>query len=477
MTTNTLDPNRFTRRRAPKLGSDPVSRKCECKQGWVILFYKYLDPAQTTVTPDQLYEEAVWQETQGTTLGLSGKVRVAQEGLNITVAGTEAAVLAYIDAISRRSWLQDEQLTDASGASSSQLPRPPFANAVAQRRYLFFKPSPGCVHVFDRLSIKIVREICPLGYPDVIVKNTKQLQAPTQAISVGKLAPDAFHAQLQSALEASIPSPGQLTNAPAEQVDSFDHITPDQSVVLLDARNYYESRIGHFQSAICPPIRKFSSLPEYLQRHRDKLRGKTVLTYCTGGIRCEKLSSFIRDKLYADDDMPGETGIKQVWMLEGGIHNYMEWIKRPDLLYSASAQTDQLLAALSLSQQSLFVGRNYVFDARQSLALPPNDSQSNVVAACSRCGSPDDRYLKCAGLGCHLLIICCDACRTLAQSANAPTPFITAHTTENQTIFCCDTCATHHQTCQSQGPAKRPLCHCEQARRQRLGLGYDAPVQ
>ncbi|KAJ1980266.1 hypothetical protein H4R34_002524 [Dimargaris verticillata] len=392
MTINIPDSNRFTRRRAQKLGSDPVSRECECNQGWVILFYKYLDPAQTTVTPDEVYQEAVWQETQGTALGLSGKVRVAQEGLNVTVAGTEAAILAYIDAISRRPWLQDEHLADDNDSvNSSQLPQPPFANAVVQRRYLFFKPSPGCVHVFDGLSIKIVHEICPLGYPDVTVKNTSwpqppvdgNSQVPTHAIPVGKLAPDAFHIQLKSALEISRPTLGQFTNAPAGQVDSLDHITPDQSVVLLDARNYYESRIGHFQSAICPPIRKFSSLPEYLQRHRDKLRGKTVLTYCTGGIRCEKLSSYIRDKLYADDAMPHETGIKQVWMLEGGIHNYMEWIKHSDLLSPAVSRADPPLLALSPDPKSFFIGRNYVFDARQSLALPASCAQANPRPALS----------------------------------------------------------------------------------------------
>lgn len=120
----------------------------------------------------------------------------------------------------------------------------------ASARHAFFKPSVGCRHVFADLSVKLVDEICPLGRPDQV-----NLEKVISTEKDGKkLKPEVFHEMLKS----------------------------EEDVVVLDARNYYESRIGAFRGAVRPAIRKFSKFPDYIDRNREALEGKTILTYCTG---------------------------------------------------------------------------------------------------------------------------------------------------------------------------------------------------
>ncbi|KAJ3090225.1 hypothetical protein HK102_004357, partial [Quaeritorhiza haematococci] len=165
---------------------------------------------------------------------------------------------------------------------------------------------------------------------------------------------------------------------------------------------------------ICPPIRKFSALPSYARRNRQLFEGKeAVLTYCTGGIRCEKASTWLSR----------EFGVK-VLMLDGGIHNYLEWVKgqgneketgnveeedenlgarseetRIDLLEAQGEDGDK--TEKPTKTKSLFHGKNYVFDAR--LALGVNDTAAGeeetqddgeIVSRCQFCRKGSERYVK-----------------------------------------------------------------------------------
>lgn len=91
------------------------------------------------------------------------------------------------------------------------------------------------------------------------------------------------------------------------------HDDDGRPVVMLDTRNAFEVDVGSFEGAIDWRIDKFSDFPQALLAHRDELQGKTVVSFCTGGIRCEKAAIFMR-----------ESGLAQVFQLEGGILKYFE---------------------------------------------------------------------------------------------------------------------------------------------------------
>lgn len=299
---------------------------------------------------------------------MSGKVRIASEGINATLAGSNEDIDAYIN------WITQSQ--PFNDLTSLQLSEPLHLSLVNSPRYQFFKPSTGCAHVFNELSIKLVDEICPLGQTSV---QLTKLQDTNHAH--GKLSPEQFH----------------------------ERLSKNSSTVLLDTRNYYESKIGHFDGAIQPAIRKFSQFPQYIERNKDAMRGKTILTYCTGGIRCEKATAYMRQAL------PDET----IFMLDGGIHNYIEWWKHAD----------------KKGEDPLWHGKNYVFDARQSLAL--ND---RIVSKCQGCGVAWDQYSKCCSSGCHLLVLFCTNC-------------------VSDDVYCCTDC--------QRGELPNGLCACEQERRKK----------
>jgi predicted sulfurtransferase len=300
---------------------------------------------------------------------MSGKVRIAPEGINATLAGSNDDIDAYLNWIT-----QTEPFADLTSLESGE---PLLLTSTDSPRYQFFKPSTGCPHVFNELSIKLVDEICPLGQTSV---QLTKLQEANHAH--GKLSPEQFH----------------------------ETLSKNKDIVLLDTRNYYESKIGHFDGAIQPAIRKFSQFPEYIERNKDAMRGKTILTYCTGGIRCEKATAYMRQAL------PDET----IFMLDGGIHNYMEWWK-----HSSDKN----------GQDPLWQGKNYVFDARQSLAL-----DDRVVSRCQACGVAWDQYSKCASIGCHLLVLFCANCTF-------------------DRVYCCTDC--------QRGEQSNGLCACEQERRKK----------
>ncbi|KAI8646235.1 Rhodanese-like domain-containing protein [Parasitella parasitica] len=356
-------------RRGKKGSSDPIATECQCQpeNSKVILFYKYTlvkDPVKFAL------------DHQHYCANMTGKIRIASEGINATLAGSNQDIDRYLD------WLTLSQPFNNAEDSLKHSESLRLDN-TSTVRYKFFKPSQGCSHVFSELSIKLVDEICPLGQTTVVLE---KLQKPDH--DHGKLSPSDFHNIL----------------AKRHQDD----------YILLDTRNYYESKIGHFEGAIQPPIRKFSQFPSYVERNKDSLRGKTILTYCTGGIRCEKATAFMRQALPDED----------IFMLDGGIHNYLEWWKSKG---DEKGQEDN----------PIWQGKNYVFDARQALAL----DDKSVVSQCQRCNQLWDKYKKCASTGCHLLILYCDACCA-----------------SNQPVFCCTDCQSGQQN---------GLCACEKERRSR----------
>ncbi|KAI8825837.1 uncharacterized protein EV422DRAFT_503203 [Fimicolochytrium jonesii] len=382
----------YTSRRAPKGQSDSITLRCTCppSSGLVLLFYRYTHIR----SPTRLAEE--FEHLCGA-LDMTGKIRVSAEGINITVAGKTNDVERFIGTVSEWDVLARCGVDKGEDGETEE---------VESRRRMFFKPSEGCEHVFDGLSVKVVDEVCPFGVKGwspkgLIVEDTKHgahedADGPTPpATSSGaeSLRPSAFHSLLQHAL------------------------ANPETHLILDTRNHYETALGHFPTAHLPPIRKFSSLPEYITTNSETLfpRGRekqTVLTYCTGGVRCEKAARWIWENV---------EGVDKVVMLEGGIHNYLEWIKeaeRSGTQTNASADSslplnskDESKTASTVSTDSkptsLFLGHNYVFDARQSLGL----DAATPITHCKYCDTATASLGKCVRPGCHLLVTVCEHCQ------------------------------------------------------------------
>ncbi|MDY0395318.1 rhodanese-related sulfurtransferase [Virgibacillus halophilus] len=146
----------------------------------------------------------------------------------------------------------------------------------------------------------------------------------------------------------------------------------EEDAVILDTRNDYEYELGHFRGAINPDIASFRDLPEWIKEHKDELKGKKVLTYCTGGIRCEKFTGWLMDE-----------GIEDVNQLHGGIVTYG---KDPEV------------------QGELWDGQCYVFDER--LSVPINRKEHVVVGVDYFDGKPCERYVNCANPDCNRQMLC-----------------------------------------------------------------------
>ncbi len=156
---------------------------------------------------------------------------------------------------------------------------------------------------------------------------------------------------------------------------SFNSLTDKEDTLVVDMRNHYESEIGHFENAITPDVDTFrEQLPLVVDMlHEDK--DKTVVMYCTGGIRCEKASAWLK-----------HNGFKNVYQLNGGIIEYARQVEQQGL-------------------KNKFRGKNFVFDRRLGEKIT-----HEVIAQCHQCGEPADTHTNCKNEGCHLLFIQCNKC-------------------------------------------------------------------
>ncbi len=162
--------------------------------------------------------------------------------------------------------------------------------------------------------------------------------------------------------------------------EAFNALTDDPETIVVDMRNHYESEVGHFQGAILPPVDTFrEELPYVAELLADK-KDRNIVMYCTGGIRCEKASAYLK-----------HLGFKKVFQLEGGIIEYTRQVRAKNL-------------------PNKFVGKNFVFDERLGERI-----SSEVIAHCHQCGAPCDTHTNCANNYCHLLFIQCNKCREKYQ--------------------------------------------------------------
>lgn len=238
-------------------------------------------------------------------LNLKGRIYIAQEGINGILAGEPDKIGEYKNYLSRLKGFEDTEF------KSHQDTRIPFWN----------------------LKIKIRPEIVALKTS--LKFNTKK--------ETGKyLTPQEWKKMLS---------------------------LKERDYLLLDVRNSYETKIGHFEGAILPDLENFYDFPKWLDKQNfDK--GKKVLMYCTGGIRCEKFSAFMKQK-----------GFKDIYQLKGGILHY--------------AQQEE---------GKYFKGKCFVFDDRLKVNI--NENQNEPISKCEISGIPCDSYINCANMRCNKLFIC-----------------------------------------------------------------------
>jgi UPF0176 protein len=155
-----------------------------------------------------------------------------------------------------------------------------------------------------------------------------------------------------------------------------------EDVIVVDGRNDYEYEIGHFRNAIRPDVQSFREFPQWIRDNREGFKDKKIITYCTGGIRCEKLTGLFINE-----------GFEDVNQLEGGIITYGQ---DPEV------------------KGRLWDGKCYVFDNRISIRIN-RTNEDVIVSHCRHCQKPSDRYINCYNDDCHLQHICCEACEQVSK--------------------------------------------------------------
>ena len=172
--------------------------------------------------------------------------------------------------------------------------------------------------------------------------------------------------------------PAEFTGEEITPVDFKQLLDDGKEVLVLDTRNDYECRIGTFENAMELDIKSFRDFPRAISELSDEYKDTPVVMFCTGGIRCEKASTFLKHK-----------GFKNVYQLNGGIIEYTRQVKEKGLT-------------------SKFIGKNFVFDHRKSESI-----SSDVISNCHQCGEKWDNHVNCANEACHLLFIQCKKCASL----------------------------------------------------------------
>ena len=215
--------------------------------------------------------------------------------------------------------------------------------AIRSLKKLFFKWSDGKRADFPKLSVKVRSELVSFGVPTKIKVNDQGIEGGGK-----RLTPTALH---------------QLVKEKGDQV------------VFIDGRNKREAAIGKFKNAVVFDVDHTRDFPKEIKNPKyQSLKHKTLVTYCTGGIRCEVLSKLMLDEGYQD-----------VYQLDGGIVKYLE----------------------KYEDKGLWEGSLFVFDGRMS--VDPSESTS-PIGVCSHCQGKTKNYLNCSNPACNELVLICQEC-------------------------------------------------------------------
>jgi UPF0176 protein len=283
----------------------------------------------------------LWQRELCLSLGLRGRILISEHGLNGTVGGEIDACKQYLRKTKEHPAFKnlDVKWSDGSG----------FVDDVPELLHGHDRRAPWRqISDFPRLSVKVRTEVVSFGAPN-------ELRVNDQGVIGGgkKLSP--------------------------QKVNELVEIRGDD-VVFFDGRNAFEAEIGRFRGAIVPDVATTHDFIAEIESGKfDHLKNKPVVTYCTGGIRCEVLSSLMVSR-----------GFQEVYQIDGGIVRYGE----------------------TFGNDGLWDGSLYVFDARGSVDFA---SGAEVLGACVVCQSPSKTLVNCIELSCRVQRVACE------EHANAVT--------------------------------------------------------
>ena len=270
----------------------------------------------------------LWQRTLCEKLDLRGRILISRDGINGTVGGTLDAVKAYVKATREY---------------------PPF-------KKLDVKYSEGGAEDFPRLSVKVRDEIVSFGAPG-------ELKVDENGVVGGgtHLRPEELHELVEEKKKAG------------------------EDVVFFDGRNAFEAQIGRFKGAVVPDVSTTHDFISELESGKyDELKDKPVVTYCTGGIRCEVLSSLMVNR-----------GFKEVYQMKGGIVRYGE----------------------TYGDKGLWEGSLYVFDKRMHTEFTDD---AVTIGRCVRCDAPTSKFENCSNLSCRRLTLYCADCASDPATLRCP---------------------------------------------------------
>ncbi len=257
----------------------------------------------------------LWQKTLCESLGLKGRILISKHGINGTLGGDMAALKKYV-----------RQTKEYPGF-----------------RKIDFKWSDGTGDDFPRLRVRVRPELVAFGAPDEL------------KVDVNGVVGGGKHLK-----------PREVDQLVAERGDE---------VLFFDGRNAYEAKIGKFKNAIVPDVDTSHDFIRDLESGKyDDIKDKPIVTYCTGGIRCEVLSAIMINR-----------GFKEVYQIEGGIVRYGE----------------------SQGDESLWEGSLYVFDDRMNVNFT---DKAKTIGECEACGGATSKFRNCTNLACKDLVLLCDNC-------------------------------------------------------------------
>lgn len=277
-----------------------------------------------------------WQKELCNRLGLKGRIIVSKHGINGTLGGHIENLREYKREMNRSVIFKG----------------------------IMYKWSDGTGSDFPRLSVKVKPELVAFDTPDEIKVDEKGV------IGGGKyLKPEALHKLME------------------ERGDD---------VVFFDGRNAYEAAVGRFKDAIVPDTKTTRDFVTELESDKyEDIKDKPVVTYCTGGIRCEALSVLMKNR-----------GFKEVYQIDGGIVKYGE----------------------KYGDEGHWEGSLYIFDDRMSHRF---SDKSRDIGECVHCEGKTSNYENCANPSCNRLVLICENCKQDSENL--------FHTDECRKVVACST--------------------------------------
>lgn len=259
----------------------------------------------------------LWQKTLTDSLNLRGRILVSSQGINGTVGGDMGDLKAYIKATKQHEGFKD----------------------------IVFKWSDGGREDFPRMSVKHRRELVGFQNSDA------EFDVDENGVVGGgvHLKPKQVH----------------------ELIEQFG-----DDVVFFDGRNEHEAKIGKFKDAIVPNTNTSRDFIAELESDKyDDIKDKKVITYCTGGIRCEVISAMMKKR-----------GFKDVYQIDGGIVKYGE----------------------AYGDDGLWEGSLRVFDNRMTMDF---SDYAKTIGECTHCGGKTSNFENCAFANCNDLVLICEDCK------------------------------------------------------------------